>query len=170
MASRPATMAQPCSDSPSDEGNGLSRKRQYERYLRSAEWRQLRELAIERAGGRCQLCNVAAPTFNVHHRTYERFGRERVEDLTVLCVPCHRKHHAPAVERKGRGERRRQIDAEILEIVEASGLIAWRDVQRQIKAPRAQAWARAQRLLRAGKLAWVRGRLCLYAKRDVYGQ
>ncbi len=68
---------------------------------------------------------------------------------------------------RSRGERRGEIDAEILLIVKTAGLIAWRDVQRQIKAPRAQAWARAQRLLKAKRLAWKYGKLCLYSQQDL---
>jgi len=29
----------------------------------------------------------------VHHRTYERLGRELAGDLVVLCSACHRRHH-----------------------------------------------------------------------------
>jgi replicative DNA helicase len=29
----------------------------------------------------------------VHHRTYERIGQERSEDLTVLCDVCHGLFH-----------------------------------------------------------------------------
>lgn len=27
--------------------------------------------------------------FELHHKTYERLGRERDDDLEVLCKPCH---------------------------------------------------------------------------------
>lgn len=29
----------------------------------------------------------------MHHRTYERLGRERPADLTVLCESCHQRYH-----------------------------------------------------------------------------
>lgn len=141
--------------------------REYREYLESPEWKRLRELAIERADGRCQLCNVTPPTFHVHHRTYERLGHERVEDLTALCPRCHRRYHRPGAAPDGRAERRREIDRDILVIVGSSGLIAWRDVQRQIQAPRAQAWARARKLIRRGELAWKNGKLCLGVQRDL---
>lgn len=141
--------------------------KEYRAYLESDAWKRLRALAIERAGGRCQLCNVAAPTLHVHHRTYERLGHELLDDLTVLCPADHRRYHQPVRETSdSRAERRREIDRDILVIVETSGLISWRDVQRQIKAPRSQSWARAQRLIRGHKLAWKNGKLCLFAQRD----
>lgn len=34
--------------------------------------------------------------FNVHHRTYERLGKERLGDLTVLCRKCHGLFHGKA--------------------------------------------------------------------------
>jgi hypothetical protein len=145
----------------------MKRGKAYREYLESAAWRAKREEAIERAGGRCQLCNVAAPVLHVHHRTYERVGRELPGDLTVLCGPCHRRYHQPRVAPRSRGERRREIDQGILAIVQDSGLIRWRDIQRQIQAPRAQAWARAERLIKGRRLAWKYGKLCLYERRDL---
>lgn len=69
------------------------RQRQYrEVYLRSDHWRATRLAALERAGNRCQVCN-ADKRLDVHHRTYERIGNERPEDLTVLCRGCHELYH-----------------------------------------------------------------------------
>lgn len=81
----------------------------YEAYLGSAAWRasaaRVEELRL--SGHRCRVCNRGAPEvgLQVHHRTYERFGAERVEDLTTLCGECHavctdalrRRRHACAV-------------------------------------------------------------------------
>jgi 5-methylcytosine-specific restriction endonuclease McrA len=39
------------------------------------------------------VCN-ATTSLDVHHRTYERFGHEDVDDLTVLCRTCHDLFHA----------------------------------------------------------------------------
>ncbi len=66
----------------------------YVDYLDSSDWQVKAEAALERAGHRCQLCNLDAPILNVHHRTYERIGgNELPEDLIVLCRRCHAKHH-----------------------------------------------------------------------------
>jgi hypothetical protein len=70
----------------------LAAKADYAQYLASPEWRKRRDEAIQRAEGRCQLCN-SAQRLQVHHRTYERRGNERPMDLTVLCEGCHQHFH-----------------------------------------------------------------------------
>jgi hypothetical protein len=64
----------------------------YEDYLRSDVWQRTRELALEYYGGKCCLCN-SPEQLNVHHRTYERKGHERLADLIVLCRDCHSSYH-----------------------------------------------------------------------------
>ena len=41
---------------------------------------------------RCQQCGATA-NLEVHHWTYERFGRELMSDLGTLCYDCHRQVH-----------------------------------------------------------------------------
>lgn len=64
----------------------------YVDYLRSDHWKRTRKDALERVNYRCQLCNKEG-SLHVHHRTYERRGEERPEDLTVLCADCHKMFH-----------------------------------------------------------------------------
>jgi 5-methylcytosine-specific restriction endonuclease McrA len=65
----------------------------YAAYISSYAWRanpaRLEEL--EAAGFRCRICNRSADEvrLEVHHRTYQNFGRELATDLTTLCVDCH---------------------------------------------------------------------------------
>lgn len=68
----------------------------YLAYLRSPEWRERAMDALDRAGHRCQVCNADRwfSPLEVHHRTYERVGREAPGDLTVLCRDCHDLFHA----------------------------------------------------------------------------
>lgn len=66
----------------------------YRKYIRSAAWRRskARLSELEAAGHRCRLCNASATdgaALQVHHRTYERLGRELPSDLTALCRECH---------------------------------------------------------------------------------
>jgi hypothetical protein len=68
----------------------------YEQYVHTPEWKAQREAAIKRALDRCQLCNSTQTLLFAHHRTYERRGQERPEDIFVLCVSCHARHHAHA--------------------------------------------------------------------------
>ena len=68
------------------------RQPNYDRYIQSDAWRKRADECKRRAGYRCQLCNSAGP-LEAHHRTYERLGREKPEDLTCLCSRCHREYH-----------------------------------------------------------------------------
>jgi hypothetical protein len=80
------------------ETSRLLRTMSYEQYLRTDHWLKVRDAAIKRASFRCALCNSEV-NLHVHHRTYERLGRELPGDLTVLCSACHDKFHEtlPAV-------------------------------------------------------------------------
>jgi 5-methylcytosine-specific restriction endonuclease McrA len=60
----------------------------YREYLRTPEWTARRIGKIVDADGRCQVCN-SPKDLEVHHRTYERRGAEKWNDLTVLCAECH---------------------------------------------------------------------------------
>jgi hypothetical protein len=69
-------------------------KREYLRYLRSPAWRKRREETLKAAGYRCSVCLRFLPGgrhLQVHHRTYDRLGREEARDVMVLCSWCHRR-------------------------------------------------------------------------------
>jgi len=65
----------------------------YQSYINGSRWRNnpARLAEIEAAGFRCRICNTHKDEaqLEVHHRTYERLGCERVDDLTTLCRDCH---------------------------------------------------------------------------------
>lgn len=72
---------------------GLKKPRpDYHTYLNSPEWRTMRKRAFNHYGYLCNLCG-RDDHLNVHHRTYERLGHERLSDLTILCQDCHAAHH-----------------------------------------------------------------------------
>lgn len=60
----------------------------YPDYLRTQEWAERRRGALRRADHACQTCGGGG-RLHVHHRTYERRGEERPDDLLVLCEDCH---------------------------------------------------------------------------------
>jgi hypothetical protein len=64
----------------------------YEEYLKTPEWREKREQALERDGHCCRVCN-SGKNLDVHHRTYVRRGNESPNDLTTLCRSCHEYFH-----------------------------------------------------------------------------
>jgi len=77
------------------DGAGVSRnagRRDYGDYLDSRDWRLQRAYRIELAGGRCEECG-ATRLLQAHHNTYDRVGEELLEDLDVLCRPCHEREH-----------------------------------------------------------------------------
>ena len=75
----------------SSGGGGKPPTDRYREYIESEEWRRKAVQAKERAGWRCQVCNRRGDevTLDAHHRTYARLGRERPDDITVLCRECH---------------------------------------------------------------------------------
>ena len=64
----------------------------YAEYLKTDWWSHQKNRTLAAADGRCQVCN-SARRLNVHHRTYERVGREQAADLTALCSECHELFH-----------------------------------------------------------------------------
>jgi 5-methylcytosine-specific restriction endonuclease McrA len=61
---------------------------EYRTYLKSGLWQVRRLSALDRAGHRCQVC-AGTKRLQVHHVTYKNLGREKDNDLTVLCWECH---------------------------------------------------------------------------------
>jgi len=64
----------------------------YSSYINSEAWKEKRKERLRFAGRRCELCNRSSD-LDVHHRTYERLGDEKLNDLIVLCSTCHRQFH-----------------------------------------------------------------------------
>ena len=77
------------------ESNARLRTMAYGAYLKTDHWRDLRRRMLYHAHYRCQVCNGQAG-LEVHHRTYENRGDERLADLIVLCRDCHETHHKPS--------------------------------------------------------------------------
>lgn len=73
---------------------GKDRSR-YDAYLRSEAWQAMRRRAFKFYGRRCARC-PSTGKLHVHHKTYARFGSERLEDVEVLCEPCHMLEHGIA--------------------------------------------------------------------------
>lgn len=67
----------------------------YKEYIKSPEWKQKAEVAKEKAGWKCQVCNKDGnrTTLHAHHRTYNNLGDEKDGDIIVLCAKCHGLFH-----------------------------------------------------------------------------
>jgi 5-methylcytosine-specific restriction endonuclease McrA len=85
------------------------RGQSYDAYINSSLWQRLRVEALRMAGNRCAKCGSGGPGLHVHHLTYERFTRERLSDLQVLCPTCHNElHRQRDAERKPSKSRKRR--------------------------------------------------------------
>lgn len=85
--------------------------RRYTEYLQSPQWKAKRIAFIARANHQCQICGASEKDvrLQIHHPNYDRLGRERYEDIVVVCVKCH-----PELDRIREEEtRRRQWDARV---------------------------------------------------------
>jgi len=65
----------------------------YEEYLDSDLWKRNKNTVLIALGRQCQICR-SKEEIHVHHVSYERIGRELVDDLAVLCKSCHKIVHA----------------------------------------------------------------------------
>jgi hypothetical protein len=61
----------------------------YERHIRSSQWCNVKRDMIRLRGERCGHCGFRYE-LQLHHKTYERLGRELISDLELLCERCHK--------------------------------------------------------------------------------
>jgi hypothetical protein len=52
-----------------------------------AHWERIRAAALAR-DGTCRLCRDARQ-LECHHNTYDRWGREELDDVIIVCRGCH---------------------------------------------------------------------------------
>lgn len=66
----------------------------YEKFLQSDYWHQVRDWILARDDHTCQHCG-STTRLQVHHLTYEHHGEEHLhpEDLLTLCRSCHEEVH-----------------------------------------------------------------------------
>lgn len=71
-----------------------NKKQEYQEFLETDYWKNVRETKISMSGYKCQLCGSKS-NLNVHHNSYEHHGQEHkhLEDLVVLCRECHEVFH-----------------------------------------------------------------------------
>ena len=65
-------------------------RERYNEVIGSLRWKAIKARLISERGAKCQTCR-AAVLLDLHHKTYERLGRELDEDLELLCRKCHDK-------------------------------------------------------------------------------
>lgn len=63
----------------------------HQNYLQSDTWKNKRIKVLKRDKYICQRCEGNAT--QVHHKTYKRWGKEKLDDLESICQECHESHH-----------------------------------------------------------------------------
>lgn len=74
-------------------------RREYYDYINSEAWIELRRRYLRsRLSTDCYVCHAPYEhTFQLHHRTYRRVGKERIGlDVVFVCTECHKIIHAIA--------------------------------------------------------------------------
>lgn len=65
----------------------------YEAYLKSPHWMEVRKKRLEKDEYKCAVCGNGGK-LDVHHISYKRLGMEDIStDLITLCHPCHAMLH-----------------------------------------------------------------------------
>lgn len=80
----------------------------YKEYIKSEKWKKKVAYIKEVRNNRCEVCGNKE-NLQVHHLTYKRLGKEKDEDLQLLCGGCHMKAHLI-------GEKEEDIMKHIIEI------------------------------------------------------
>jgi len=84
---------------------------EYEKYFELPHWQDFRKHVLELQRNNlgyncCEKCGAhprvvtRETALHVHHLTYERLGEEWLEDVTIICRPCHNKEHGRDAESK----------------------------------------------------------------------
>jgi 5-methylcytosine-specific restriction endonuclease McrA len=70
-----------------------TRKEYYQEYLKSEAWQRKRFVVMRRDNWQCVYCGAKAT--QVHHRRYlyHNLGKEPIDWLVSVCVPCHERQH-----------------------------------------------------------------------------
>ena len=85
---QPERLADPRNVLPWSKGRAQSRRaRDFAARFKRQDWKRIRKLVLERDRFTCRHCGEVAT--DVHHRTYDRFGDERLSDLESLCRDCN---------------------------------------------------------------------------------
>jgi hypothetical protein len=67
----------------------------YDSYLKSDHWKDTRARFYSSGlyKGRCECCWKRNKPLDIHHKSYRRIGKEKLNDLIALCRDCHFRLH-----------------------------------------------------------------------------
>lgn len=76
----------------------------YQKYIKSKEFKELREKVLKRDNYRCKVCGRTLEeiadkkiTLQAHHSSYQNLGKcneEEMADIITLCSVCHKSMHS----------------------------------------------------------------------------
>ena len=71
----------------------LIAKNRFSEMMCSERWKQIRQLMIIKSGGCCEVCGFPSSKLVLHHKNYSSLFEEDIDDLQIVCRPCHRAIH-----------------------------------------------------------------------------
>lgn len=70
------------------------RRRRYNKYIKSPEWKKFRRLVLQRDGYKCFVCESNKEPLEVHHLHYEKnLYKTKMYQCITLCKTHHKKIH-----------------------------------------------------------------------------
>lgn len=75
----------------------MSWQAKYNKYMKSKTWDKKRRARLEKDRYTCQDCGATDKPLDVHHLTYERMGKEHIDDIISVCRSCHDSRHGRGV-------------------------------------------------------------------------
>lgn len=65
----------------------------YQDFMRSEQWLQMKRAIIRKRGRKCEMCG-ALSLLELHHKNYDMEpGKEKETDLLLICDKCHNSLH-----------------------------------------------------------------------------
>lgn len=73
---------------------------EYNRYLHSQHWHDMRKKVLQRDGDMCQAClkNKATQVHHLSYALYTQLGKSAAFELVAICYHCHRAIHPQLAE------------------------------------------------------------------------
>lgn len=98
-------------ESTGDDVRLMGQSTDYRRVLASARWRDMRKRRLLATRWHCEQCGKGEieRDLELHHKTYDRLGHERADDVILLCRRCH----APADDARKEATSARIWDARV---------------------------------------------------------
>lgn len=82
--------------------NKEEKKKFHKKYLKSKEFKAVKEYVLSRDGHKCVVCG-REDKLVCHHRCYKHLGEANlveIEDCITLCKPCHLAHHRQPINKQ----------------------------------------------------------------------